>query len=177
MPGISGTPGSLSRDGFKGEKGSIRKRDSQGAIGIPWKIGPRGPEGCKGVVGKKGEIGKVGAKGSADIPGNSGSRGLKGFKGNKGSMGTKESTGIPGSSGPRGSEGFKGENGIGTKGEKGNAADMDPRERKLIGNSAHGDRKLIPTTVKYKVSGRIRVFETSGLIKLAVFVEVNSNDS
>ena len=41
-------------------------------------------------------------------------------------MGTKGNTGIPGSIGPKG---FKGENGIGTKGEKGDAANMDPRQR------------------------------------------------
>jgi len=156
VPGIPGTSGAPGRDGFKGEKGRIGKRGSQGAIGIPGKIGPRGPEGSKGEVGKKGEIGKMGARGTTGIPGNIGPRGLKGSKGDKGSMGTTGSTGIRGNIGPRGFKGLKGErgsigrkgskgipvnigprgyngskgeNGIGAEGEKGDAANMDPRQR------------------------------------------------
>ena len=87
------------------------------------------PEGSKGEEGKKGEIGKVGAKGNTGIPGNAGPRGFIGSKGDKGSMGTNGSTGNPGSIGPRGFKGTKGENGIGIKGDKGDAVNMDSRQR------------------------------------------------
>ena len=94
---------------------------------IPGEIGPQGPEGFKEEVGKKGENGKMEEKGTG-TPGNIGARGLKGSKGDSGSIGLKESSGIPGNTGPRGRREFKGENDIGTKGEKGDAANMDPRQ-------------------------------------------------
>jgi len=71
----------------------------------------------------------MGTKGSTGIPGNIGPRGFKRSKGEGGSIGTKGSKGSPGNIGPRGSKGSKGENGIGRKEEKGNVANMDPRQR------------------------------------------------
>ena len=123
IPGIPGAPGSPGRDGFKGEKGSNGKRGLQG-MGIPGKIGPRGLEGPKGDKGENG----TGIPGNTGPRGSKGSKGENGRKGEIGRMGSKGSAGIPGYAGPRGPKGSKGETGIGTKGEKGDATNIDPRQ-------------------------------------------------
>lgn len=121
MPGLSGPSGPPGRRGDTGEKGR------QGDAGIPGKSGLRGPRGHKGLTGEKGEIGSMGKKGSEGIPGKIGPRGYKGSKGETGSKGVN-GAGIPGFPGPRGPKGYKGERGIGTKGQKGDGANFDPRQ-------------------------------------------------
>ncbi|PFX15130.1 Collagen triple helix repeat-containing protein 1, partial [Stylophora pistillata] len=116
--GPSGPPG---RSGDTGEKGR------QGDAGSPGKPGSRGPRGHHGLTGEKGEIGSVGEKGREGIPGKIGPRGYKGSKGETGSKGMI-GTGIPGMTGPRGPKGLKGERGIGIKGERGDAANIDPKQ-------------------------------------------------
>ena len=124
----------------------------------------------------EGSKGEIGTKGSTGIPGSSGPRGVKGLKGDKGSMGTKGSSGTRGNIGLRGSKGSKGENGIGTKGEKGDAANMDPRQRANWKQCAW--KRLDRTdNGKIQVSRCIRVYKPSGLIKLADYELINSNDS
>ena len=98
-------------------------------MGIPGEIGPQGLRDPKERWGRNEKVVKWVAKGSTGTPGNIGPRGLKGSKGDSGSMGLKRSSGIPGNTGPRGPGGFKGEIGLGTKGEKGDAANMDPRQK------------------------------------------------
>lgn len=125
LPGTQGVPGSNGipgNPGVPGSPGPMGPPGQQGDAGIPGKPGSRG------LQGHKGESGTVGAKGRAGIPGKTGPRGYKGSKGETGKKGVN-GKGVPGMTGPRGPKGLKGERGIGgTKGQKGNAANIGPRQ-------------------------------------------------
>ncbi|XP_022806867.1 collagen triple helix repeat-containing protein 1-like [Stylophora pistillata] len=127
VPGTPGVPGSSGHSGPPGRSGDTGIKGRQGDGGIPGKPGLRGPRGHKGLTGEKGEIGSIGEKGSEGIPGKIGPRDDKGSKGETGSKGMN-GAGIPGMTGPRGPNGLKGERGIGIKGQKGDAANIDPRQ-------------------------------------------------
>ncbi|XP_022806865.1 collagen triple helix repeat-containing protein 1-like [Stylophora pistillata] len=127
IPGTPGVPGSSGPSGPPGRSGDTGIKGRQGDGGIPGKPGLRGPRGHKGLTGEKGEIGSMGEKGREGIPGKIGPRGYKGSKGETGSKGGN-GAGIPGMTGPRGPKGYKGERGIGTKGQKGDGANIVPRQ-------------------------------------------------
>ncbi|PFX16706.1 Collagen triple helix repeat-containing protein 1 [Stylophora pistillata] len=126
--GPRGSKGFKGRRGPVGPKGQMGEKGEKGA-GIAGSIGPRGPKGFKGgrgLVGPKGQMGEKGEKG-AGIAGNFGPRGPKGFKGGRGPVGPKgqmgekgeKGAGIPRNFGPRG---------IAIKGQKRDAANIDPRK-------------------------------------------------